>query len=340
MNTTETDPGGGIASRIREARLAAGFTRRQLAALLGVSHQAVWGWEAGRWKPTSEHRQKIAALCKTGALEVEKREAPARRKVSPVRGAMPREERMRAVIGVIARYVAEHGYPPSMREVMDETGFSSISVVGYSLDACEEVGLIVRSRGMARAVKLTAAGRAFAEAPPETGSLPVRREEIAARAPYTTAPPSSTGTRPSPASIDTRPSPARRRPEDCHRPVERTTPGRAAAGSDMAVHIREARRDVGLIQRELADLVGVSPHTVRCWEAGRVRPTYEHRVAIAFHCGTDVGALERRPSSDRERLETAGAASLDAVAHLPEKDIELIWTFIRFKRWRRGRRAR
>lgn len=85
----------------------------------------------------------------------------------------PREERMRAVVGAIARHAAEHGYPPSMQELMDETGFSSLSVVTYSLDWCEEAGLIVRARGIARGLALTEAGRAFAAALQESGGLAV-----------------------------------------------------------------------------------------------------------------------------------------------------------------------
>ena len=51
MTASETEHGGGIASRIREARLAAGLTQGQLAARVGVTVQTVRGWEAGRWKP-------------------------------------------------------------------------------------------------------------------------------------------------------------------------------------------------------------------------------------------------------------------------------------------------
>ncbi|MDE2669010.1 MAG: hypothetical protein OXI51_05075 [Chloroflexota bacterium] len=100
------------------------------------------------------------------------------RRRSPV-NAMPPEARMRAVIGAIARHMGEQGYAPSMQEIVDETGFSSTSVVMYWLGKCEEAGLIVRGRRMARAVALTEAGRAFSEAPSETGGLPVRREDLA-----------------------------------------------------------------------------------------------------------------------------------------------------------------
>jgi DNA-binding XRE family transcriptional regulator/DNA-binding MarR family transcriptional regulator len=183
MNTSQMNPEGGLAARIREARRGAGLNQRELAARVGVSRQTVWSWEAGRTRPTRRHRRGLALHCKAPALAPAERVSPRRGRRSPAGVVVPREERMRAVLGVIARYAAREGYPPSMQEIMDETGFSSKSVVTYSLDWCEEAGLIVRARRLARAVRLTEAGRAFAEAHSETGSLPVRREEIAPGAP-------------------------------------------------------------------------------------------------------------------------------------------------------------
>ena len=81
-----------------------------------------------------------------------------------------REERMRVLVEAIARHQAVHGYAPAMRELVERTGFSSTSVVAYWLDACERAGLIVRTRGIARAVALTAAGRALAGVPSERES--------------------------------------------------------------------------------------------------------------------------------------------------------------------------
>ncbi|MYE33033.1 MAG: hypothetical protein F4X80_10360 [Chloroflexi bacterium] len=104
------------------------------------------------------------------------REAPGSRRRAPGH-AMPPEARMRAVIGAIARHTAAQGYAPSMQEIMDETGFSSTSVVMYWLRRCEEAGLLVRGRRMARAVALTEAGRTFAAAPSEIDGLPLRSED-------------------------------------------------------------------------------------------------------------------------------------------------------------------
>lgn len=315
MTIDQTDAEGGTGPRIREARLGAGLTQRELGALVGVTADTVRGWEAGRRSPAPEHLAAVALHCRT----VHEGTADGERNSSP-RVAASRDERMRAVVGAVARHAAEHGYPPTLRQVKRETGFSSISVVKYWLDKCEEAGLIVRARGIARAVTLTATGCAFAEGPPASSGEPV-------------APPA--------VARDGQPPPAPEPSGGRRRPVERTTTsGRADVRRGIAVCIREARRRAGLTQRELAALVGVAIQTVRSWEAGRMKPTYEHRVAIALHCELDVDELEGPRGPEPDQLEQAVAAFRGAVAHLPEKDIESIWLFIRFRCWRRPRRGR
>jgi len=69
---------------------------------------------------------------------------------------------MPALVEAIARHGAEHGYPPTIRDLQKRTGASSTSVVAYRLAACERAGLIGRVPGRARAITLTAEGRAFA----------------------------------------------------------------------------------------------------------------------------------------------------------------------------------
>ena len=82
-----------------------------------------------------------------------------------MKAARLRQERMRALVKAIARHHAEHGYAPSVRELRVETGLSSISEVARWLRVCEGAGLIARVPRMARAVTVTAAGRALAEEP-------------------------------------------------------------------------------------------------------------------------------------------------------------------------------
>lgn len=111
------------------------------------------------------------------------------------------------------------------------------------------------------------------------------------------------------------------------------------AEDGIAARIREARRSVGLTQRALAGLVGVASNTVWAWEAGRVRPTHEHLVEIAFHCRTSVRELEGREWIRSELLREAEVTFRDAVEGLPDEDIEEIGEFIRFVR-SRGRRRK
>jgi len=68
----------------------------------------------------------------------------------------------RALVEAVARFRAEHGYPPSIRDLQKAAGFSSTSVVARRLQACERAGLIVREARVSRAITLTAAGRALA----------------------------------------------------------------------------------------------------------------------------------------------------------------------------------
>ena len=78
-----------------------------------------------------------------------------------------RENRTRALVEAIAHHQVAHAYPPTIRELQERLGFSSTSVVAYSLDQCESLGLIERVPRLARAVTLTAAGRALAGLPRE-----------------------------------------------------------------------------------------------------------------------------------------------------------------------------
>ena len=106
---------------------------------------------------------------------------------------------------------------------------------------------------------------------------------------------------------------------------------------DLGTRIREARKQVGLTQHKLGELVGVAPHTVWSWEAGRMKPTHEHLVELALHCDTSPARLEGRDAVESELLKEAEASFRDAVAGLPAEDIESIHRFIRFVRAERRR---
>lgn len=58
------------------------------------------------------------------------------------------------VLEAIRRFKSDHGYSPSMRDLMEMTGISSLSVVKYYLDQLEMDGLIRRDRNIARSIEI------------------------------------------------------------------------------------------------------------------------------------------------------------------------------------------
>jgi transcriptional regulator with XRE-family HTH domain len=56
-------------------------------------------------------------------------------------------------------------------------------------------------------------------------------------------------------------------------------------------HLARARRDAGLRERELAEMLGVAPRLVRQWESGAKVPTDAQIHALADHYGVPAAAL-------------------------------------------------
>lgn len=61
----------------------------------------------------------------------------------------------------------------------------------------------------------------------------------------------------------------------------------------FAVRLRELRETKGLLQRELAELVGMSQSTVARWEAGDREPTLQTLPQLADVLGTSIDDLVR-----------------------------------------------
>lgn len=66
-------------------------------------------------------------------------------------GLSPRQHR---ILEVIQRFVADHGYPPSMREVGKEAGLASPSSVAHQLKALEDKGFLFRDPDRPRALRV------------------------------------------------------------------------------------------------------------------------------------------------------------------------------------------
>jgi len=80
----------------------------------------------------------------------------------------PATERQRRILDVIRAFTAEHGYPPSVREIGERVGLSSSSTIHAHLKALERRGLISRDPTKPRALRPGSAPPA-----PETVVLPV-----------------------------------------------------------------------------------------------------------------------------------------------------------------------
>jgi repressor LexA len=65
----------------------------------------------------------------------------------------PATERQRRILDVIRAFTAEHGYPPSVREIGERVGLSSSSTIHAHLKALEARGLISRDPTKPRALR-------------------------------------------------------------------------------------------------------------------------------------------------------------------------------------------
>ena len=67
---------------------------------------------------------------------------------------MTQSERQRSILAYIGTYVQEHSYPPTIREIGNEVGISSTSVVNYHLNKLEDAGYLVREDRVSRGIRL------------------------------------------------------------------------------------------------------------------------------------------------------------------------------------------
>ncbi len=108
----------------------------------------------------------------------------------------------------------------------------------------------------------------------------------------------------------------------------------------IGARIKEARLKAGLTQKRVSELAGVSPHAVWSWEAGKMKPTPEHLLELAYQCETSTDWLLGRDVVEAEILKEADVSFRNAIEGLPMEDLESIMEFIRFVRGQRRRRDR
>ena len=98
----------------------------------------------------------------------------------------------------------------------------------------------------------------------------------------------------------------------------------------IGARIKEARLKAGLSQRQVSEVIGVTPHAVWCWEAGKMKPTPEHLLELAYQCETSTDWLLGRDVVEAEILKEADVSFRNAIQGLPMEDIESVMNFIRF----------
>lgn len=74
-------------------------------------------------------------------------------------------KRQQAIYDFIRSYAAEHGYPPSVREIGSAVGLASPSTVHMHLKVLEELGLIKRDSKKPRTIEVTAPLQSSSEQP-------------------------------------------------------------------------------------------------------------------------------------------------------------------------------
>jgi repressor LexA len=62
--------------------------------------------------------------------------------------------RQEAMLDYIERFIDEHSYPPTIRDIQRDLDISSTSVVDYNLNALEQRNLIRRNRNISRGIEL------------------------------------------------------------------------------------------------------------------------------------------------------------------------------------------
>ena len=95
--------------------------------------------------------------------------------------------------------------------------------------------------------------------------------------------------------------------------------------NSLGDHLRKKRLDLGLLQREVADQLGVDPTTVTNWERQRTTPALPHMPRIAEFLG-HVVYDPMEPLSKRLRVcRTALGLSQREIATLIGVDPKTIW---------------
>jgi SOS-response transcriptional repressor LexA len=88
--------------------------------------------------------------------------------------------RRREVLKFVYEYLSEHGFAPTIREIMEGTALKSTSVVKYHLDVLQAKGYLVLLPAKARAITVTQKAFEELELPARVSAVTVRVVEVPA----------------------------------------------------------------------------------------------------------------------------------------------------------------
>jgi copper(I)-binding protein len=89
--------------------------------------------------------------------------------------------RRREVLKYVCNYLNEHGFAPTIREIMEGTAMKSTSVVKYHLDVLQAKGYLVLLPAKARAITVTQKAFEELDMPARVSAVPVRVVEVPAK---------------------------------------------------------------------------------------------------------------------------------------------------------------
>ena len=69
--------------------------------------------------------------------------------------------RQREILGYIEQFVDQHNYPPAIRQIQEDLGISSTSVVVYNLNILEQRGMLRREGKVSRGISISKVEAAF-----------------------------------------------------------------------------------------------------------------------------------------------------------------------------------
>jgi transcriptional regulator with XRE-family HTH domain len=93
---------------------------------------------------------------------------------------------------------------------------------------------------------------------------------------------------------------------------------------DTGIEIKTARKEKGWQQKELAEMVGISPSALSLIENGKRQPTFEQRNKISRALGVHFGSPEEEPESDAPPSRTDIISAISSYPKLEKKDKRIL----------------